>query len=307
MNNPSNQETACGFVAIIGEPNAGKSTLLNALIGEKISIVSPKVQTTRTRTLGIMCHEHAQICFVDTPGIFNPSKKNNMEQAIVASAFEGMVDADLLLLLVDVSKKSQQGLFDVLDQITQRTASKVILVLNKVDKISRDNLLALSQTINEKFSFDATFMISALKKNGLQDLLTYVANAMPSGIWLYPEDQMTDMPMRLMAAEITREKLFYHLKQEIPYSLTVETTGWEPFSDGSLKIEQTIFVEREAHKKIIIGKGGSFIKQIGEKSRHELEHIFDQRIHLKLFVKVSENWMDKEEHFKLWGLTSHTK
>lgn len=293
-----------GFVAVIGEPNAGKSTLINHMVGGKVSIVSPKVQTTRTRTLGIMCHGPAQISFIDTPGIFAPSKKNKMERAIVASAYEGMTEADLLLLLVDVSKKSQKSLEPILEKLKENYQGKVSLVLNKVDKIPRDQLLALSKELNDAFSFEATFMISALKGNGINELLDYLADAMPKGIWHYPEDQMTDMPMRLMAAEITREKLFYQLKQEIPYQLTVETDGWEPFKDGSLKISQTVYVGREAHKKIVLGSGGSFIKKIGQQARHELEDIMDGRVHLKLFVKVRENWMDDDEHFKIWGLDS---
>ncbi len=304
MSNTPSTNQRFGFAAVIGEPNAGKSTLINHMVGGKISIVSPKVQTTRTRTLGIMCHSDTQISFIDTPGLFEPAKKNKMERAIVASAYEGMTEADVLLLLVDVSKRTQKSLKPILEKLKDEYQDKVILVLNKIDRVRRDDLLMISKELNEQFSFRSTFMISALKGSGIDDLLNYLSAEMPQGVWHYPEDQMTDMPMRLMAAEITREKLFFNLKQEIPYQLTVETEGWEPFKDGSLKISQTIFVAREAHKKIILGSGGSFIKKIGQQARHELEDIMGGRVHLKLFVKVRENWMDDDEHFKVWGLDS---
>lgn len=295
-----------GFVAVIGEPNAGKSTLINKIVGTKVSIVSPKVQTTRTRVLGIALHEKSQIVFVDTPGIFMPPKKNDgknkMERAIVASAWEGIANAEIILLLVDASKKLGDATQTILKRIQEETGKRFILVLNKIDKIKRDRLLELTSELNDIYNFDATFMVSALKGNGIDDLLGYISDALPMEQWHYPEDQVSDMPMRLLAAEVTREKLFKMLHQELPYLLTVETEKWEEFDDGSIKIDQTIFIAREAHKKIILGKGGSMIKKIGQMSRVELEEILETRVHLKLFIKVQENWLEEEERYALWGL-----
>jgi GTP-binding protein Era len=300
------QEQKFGFVAVIGEPNAGKSTLINNIVGTKVSIVSPKVQTTRTRVLGIAIEENAQIVFVDTPGIFNASQKNKMERAIVASAWEGIANAEIILLLVDASKKIGESTKIILDRLKKeeqnKTGKRFILVLNKIDRIRRDLLLDLSSGLNAEYDFEATFMLSALKGNGVKDLLEYLAKKLPEGQWHFPEDQVTDMPMRLMAAEVTREKLFKMMHQELPYQLTVETEDWEPFNDGSIKINQTIFITREAHKKIILGKGGLMIKKIGQIAREELEDILETRVHLKLFVKVRENWLDDEERYAMWGL-----
>ena len=292
-----------GFVALIGEPNAGKSTLLNNIMGTKVSIVSPKAQTTRTRVLGVAIEGNAQIVFVDTPGIFEASKKNKMERAIVASAWEGIADAEIVILLVDVSKKIGHSTELILERLKQDGHNKrFILALNKIDRIKRDALLDISAKLNDAYNFDATFMLSALKGNGVNDLVKYLSENVPQGIWHYPEDHLTDMPMRLMAAEITREKLFKLIHQEVPYGLTVETQKWDSFDDGSIKIDQTIFINREAHKKIILGKGGSMIKKIGSQARHEMEQILETTIHLKLFVKVSEGWMDDEDHYDMWGL-----
>lgn len=297
-------EQKFGFVALIGEPNAGKSTLLNKVIGTKVSIVSPKAQTTRTRVLAVTVQDKSQIVFVDTPGIFEADKKNKMERAIVASAWEGMSDAEIIVVLVDVSKKIGHSTKLILERLNEEKDSKkrYILALNKIDRIKRDALLDISLKLNEACNFEATFMLSALKGSGVDDFINYLAENVPQGMWHYPEDHLTDMPMRLMAAEVTREKLFRSLHQELPYSLTVETEKWEEFDDGSIKIDQTIFINREAHKKIILGKGGSMIKKIGQQSREELEKIFETKIHLKLFVKVSENWMDDEERYSVWGL-----
>ena len=297
-----NENKKCGFVSIIGEPNAGKSTLMNALVGTKVSIVSPKVQTTRARVLGIAMEEQTQIVFVDTPGIFKPDKKSKMERAIVAAAWEAIQETDLVLVLVDVSKKMGDATRIILDHISQQNVKNCYLVLNKIDKIKRDKLLEISAKINEICAFEATFMVSAVKEDGVQHLLEHLAKQMPAGPWHYPEDQVTDMPMRLMAAEVTREKLFCALYQELPYSLTVETEEWEEFDDGSLKIDQTIFVTRDTQKKIILGKGGEMIKRIGQKSREELEEIMERRVHLKLFIKVQEGWLDQNEHYEMWGL-----
>ena len=293
-----------GFVAFIGEPNSGKSTLMNYITGTKISIVSPKVQTTRARVLGVAIEKNAQIAFVDTPGIFQPSKKNKMERAIVASAWEGVADAEIVILLVDVSKKIGEATKLILERLNDENGPKkhCILALNKIDRIKREALLDISSRLNDAYLFEATFMISALKGKGVSDILTYLENNLPVEPWHYPEDHLTDMPMRLMAAEITREKIFRLVHQEIPYALTVETEKWNEFEDGSVKIDQTIFINREAHKKIILGKGGAMIKKIGEQSRKELEQIFDTTIHLKLFVKVSEAWMDDEDRYNVWGL-----
>jgi GTP-binding protein Era len=305
-NNTKNSEQKFGFVAVIGEPNAGKSTLINNMVGTKVSIVSPKVQTTRTRVLGIAIENNAQIVFVDTPGIFKASQKNKMERAIVASAWEGIANAEVILLLVDASKKIGESTKIILDRLKKeeqnKTGKRFILVLNKIDKIKRDMLLDLSLRLNEAYDFEATFMLSALKGHGIQDMLEYLEDKLPEGQWHFPEDQVTDMPMRLMAAEVTREKLFKMMHQELPYQLTVETEDWEPFNDGSIKINQTIFITREAHKKIILGKSGSMIKKIGQISREELEDILETCVHLKLFVKVRENWLDDEERYAIWGL-----
>ncbi len=295
-----------GFVAVIGEPNAGKSTLINTVVGTKVSIVSPKVQTTRTRVLGIALHDKSQIVFVDTPGIFNPPKKregkNKMERAIVASAWEGIANSEIVLLLVDASKKIGESTEVIINRIQEETGKRFILVLNKIDKIKRDRLLELASKLNESYSFEATFMLSALKGNGIEDLMVYLSDALPEEQWHYPEDQVSDMPMRLLAAEVTREKLFKMMHQELPYHLTVESDEWEEFDDGSIRIGQTIFIAREAHKKIILGKGGSMIKKIGQHAREDLEKILETRVHLKLFVKVRENWLDEEDHYAMWGL-----
>ncbi len=298
------QEQKFGFVALIGEPNAGKSTLLNKIIGMKVSIVSPKVQTTRTRVLAVAVQDQSQIVFVDTPGIFEADKKNKMERAIVASAWEGIADTEIIVLLVDVSKKIGHSTQLILDRLKEDKDSnkRYILVLNKIDRIKRDALLDISLKLNESYDFEATFMLSALKGSGVEDLMDYLAKNVSIGAWHYPEDHLTDMPMRLMAAEVTREKLFRLLHQEIPYALTVETENWENFDNGDIKIDQTIFINREAHKKIILGKGGSMIKKIGQQSREELEKLFETTIHLKLFVKVSEDWMDDEDRYSVWGL-----
>lgn len=291
-----------GFVAVVGAPNAGKSTLINTLVGTKVSIVSPKVQTTRTRVLGIALHDNAQIVFVDTPGIFQPSQNNKLEKAIVSAAWDGVSEAETLVFMVDISKKSDKADQYILDHLKENSPKKTILVLNKIDKSTREKMLEMAQKFNDQFEFDATFMISALKKNGVNDLLSYLAKNTPEGIWHYPEDHVTDMPMRLMAAEITREKLFNKLHQELPYNLTVETDEWEQFDNGDIKISQTIYVARDTHKKIILGKGGEMIRQVGKSSRLELCEIMDANVHLKTFVKVRDNWIDDPERYTPWGL-----
>lgn len=294
-------DTKCGFAAIVGAPNAGKSTLINAIVGEKISIVSSKVQTTRTRVLGIVIHENTQIIFVDTPGLFKPGN-DRMEKAIVASAWEGLGDSDIVLFVVDSVKGLSRPVRTILERIKNITGKKYILVLNKVDDIARVKLLELATQLNQAMDFEATFMVSAKNNDGVSDIVKYVAKLMPEGPFHYPEDQMSDMPMRLLAAEITREKLFRSIHDEIPYDITVETETWEEFDDGSVKIDQVIFVAREGQKKIILGKGGEMVGKIGTQARLELEEIMSQRVHLKLFVKVRENWSEDSDHYKLWGL-----
>jgi GTP-binding protein Era len=293
-------QTRCGFVAVIGAPNAGKSTLINHLVGGKVSIVSPKVQTTRTLVRGIAMHNNAQIILVDTPGIFEPEKK--LERAMVAAAWAGESEADMVMLVVD-SARSGKATDAIIRKMKDSERKKpAILVLNKTDTIKPPQLLALTQHFNDLYPFEATFMISALKGRGTEDVLNYLSKNIPEGAFHYPEDQMSDMPSRLLAAEITREKLFHALYQELPHALTVETESWEAFDNGSVKIAQTIYIERDTQKAIILGKGGQQIKSIGEASRHELEEILGQRIHLNLFVKVRENWADDPERLQVWGL-----
>lgn len=292
----------CGFIAVVGKPNAGKSTLINELVGAKISIVSAKVQTTRTRVLGIVQRDESQLIFVDTPGLFKPAKNNNLEKAIVTAAWEGFNDNDIILFLHDASKKIDSETRDLLEQMQKLESKKIILVLNKIDKVKRDSLLAMSASLNDIYDFTQTFMVSALKANGIDVLLDQLARLVPESVWHFPEDHITDMPLRLMAAEITREKLFHIMRDELPYGLTVETETWEEFDNGSVKISQTIFINREAHKKMIIGKGGTVLKKIGSQAREELKDIVGSDVHLKLFVKVHENWMNDEERFSLWNL-----
>lgn len=297
----SEQETRCGFVAVIGAPNAGKSTLVNNLVGGKVSIVSPKAQTTRSLVKGIGIAGNSQIVFLDTPGLFEPRK--TLEKAIVAAAWEGQKDVDAIMLVVDASRYRPGNLSGLLEKLSkQRKNRPYILALNKIDKIKREKLLAMTATLNDLFDFDATFMVSALKNSGVDDLRDYLAARMPRGIWLYPEDQISDMPMRLLAAEITREKLFRALHDELPYGLTVDTESWEERADGSVMIRQLVYVARESHKPIVLGKGGAMIKRVGQQSRTELEEMTGTTIHLKLFVKVDEKWMESAEHYARWGL-----
>lgn len=289
----------CGFIAVLGAPNAGKSTLVNRLVGAKVSIVSPKVQTTRTRVMGIALTGDAQLIFIDTPGIFQPRRR--LDRAMVAAAWSGAQDADATILLVDAARgldPDTQGIVDKMREEHRRAH----LVLNKVDKINKPELLALTQQLVDFGVFDEVFMISALKGQGVDDLLKYLATEMPEGPWHFPEDQVSDMTERLLAAEITREKLYLQLRQELPYATTVETETWEERKDGSVKIEQVIFVERDSQKSIILGKAGQQIKRIGADARKDLEEIFERRVHLFLFVKVREKWGDDPERYRDWGL-----
>jgi GTP-binding protein Era len=297
------EERRCGFIALVGAPNAGKSTLLNALIGAKIAIVSPKVQTTRTIVRGVVIEGPAQLVFIDTPGIFAP--KRRLERAMVARAWQGATDADLIVLLVDAARAIRGGIDDDTARIIEGLESgerQAILALNKIDLVPRPKLLALAQELNETGGFTNTFMISAAKGDGVGDLRAHLAAAAPVGPWHYPEDQLSDMSERLIAAEITREALFRQLRQELPYALTVETESWEARPDGSVRIEQTIYVQRETQKAITLGKGGSRIKSVGEAARKELEAMLGHRVHLFLFVKVREGWIDDPERYAPWDL-----
>jgi GTP-binding protein Era len=291
--------TRCGFVALIGAPNVGKSTLVNALVGSKVTIVSRKVQTTRALIRGIVIEGKSQIILVDTPGIFAP--KRRLDRAMVSTAWSGAHDADLVCVLLD----AKSGLDDEADGILAKAAGvdhDKILVINKIDLVPREKLLALAQAANERLKFANTFMISALSGDGVGDLLKSLAAMVPAGPFLYPEDQMSDAPMRQLAAEITREKIFQQLHQELPYQSTVETDSWAERNDKSVRIEQTIFVERESQRKIVLGKGGSAIKSIGAESRKELADILGVPVHLFLFVKVRENWGDDPDRYREMGL-----
>jgi GTPase len=292
-------ETRCGFVALIGAPNAGKSTLLNALVGSKVSIVSHKVQTTRTLVRGIAIEGTAQTIFVDTPGIFMPRRR--LDQAMVTSAWGGAGDADLVGLLVDASKGVDEAVEAILSGLPKLKAS-AILVLNKIDTVERSSLLKLIAEINMRFAFRETFMISALTGDGVAPLKARLAAMMPEGPWLYPEDQVSDAPLRLLAAEITREKLFERLHDELPYQSTVETDSWKELPDGSSRIEQTIYVARDGQKKIVIGDGGRTIKAIGQAARKEIAEAAEQKVHLFLFVKVRPGWVDDPERYREMGL-----
>ncbi|MEP3265166.1 MAG: GTPase Era [Hyphomicrobiales bacterium] len=295
----SEADTKCGFVALIGAPNAGKSTLLNHVVGGKVSIVSHKVQTTRALVRGIMAEDQSQIIFVDTPGLFEP--KRRLDRAMVAKAWDGAGDADIVALLIDANKGIREDEERILNAMATRK-QKCILLLNKIDMVKREHLLALTEMISKRVSFDETFMISAEKGHGCKDVVTYLAERLPVGPWLYPEDQMSDLPMRQLAAEITREKLFERLHQELPYSLTVETEAWKELRGGDVRIEQTVYIQREGHKKILIGKDGQTIKSISSAARKELQEILERKVHLFLFVKVREKWLDDPERYREMGL-----
>jgi GTPase len=293
------QATRCGFVALIGAPNAGKSTLLNALVGSKISIVTPKVQTTRALIRGIAMDGAAQLIFVDTPGIFAPRRR--LDRAMVGSAWGSTQDADIVAFLIDSQKGVREDEEAILRGLADVRAPKV-LVLNKVDLVDRPKLLSLTQSLNERLTFAAIFMISARSGDGVGDLKAYFAAHVPAGPWLYPEDQISDAPLRQLAAEITREKLYLRLHQELPYQSTVETEVWKELKDGAVRIEQTIYVERESQRKIVLGKGGQTIKAIGAAARADIAAAIEHPVHLFLFVKVREGWGDDPERYREMGL-----
>jgi len=292
-------DTRCGFIALIGAPNAGKSTLINALVGSKVAIVTPKVQTTRTLLRGIAMEGPAQLVFIDTPGIFAPRRR--LDRAMVTTAWSGAHDADVVAVLIDAKSGLDDDAEALLKKLGEVRQPKV-LILNKVDIVEKAKLLALAQAVNERGRFDATFMISALNGSGVVDVRKWLAEHVPAGPWHYPEDEVSDAPLRQLAAEITREKLYLKLHQELPYQSTVETETWTERKDGSVRIEQTIYVERDSQKKIVLGKAGQSIKAIGEASRRELAEILEKKVHLFLFVKVREGWGDDPERYRQMGL-----
>lgn len=297
--NHSADATRCGFVALIGPTNAGKSTLINRLVGTKVSIVSHKVQTTRSLVRGIAIFGRAQVIFVDTPGIFRP--KRRLDRAMVETAWGGARDADLVAVLIDAAKGLDEEARALLARLSQVVQPKILL-LNKIDTVRRERLLALTAEANSEVSFDRTFMISALSGDGLDELTAFLAGAVPAGPFHYPEDEVSDVPIRQLAAEITREKLFERLHQELPYASTVETESWKEQKDGSVRIEQVIFVQRESQKKIVIGKGGETIKAISMAARRDITEIAERPVHLFLFVKVRENWADDPERYREMGI-----
>lgn len=291
----------CGFVALIGAPNAGKSTLLNALVGAKVAIVTHKVQTTRTRITGIGLHEetNSQLVFIDTPGIFQP--KRRLDRAMVSAAWKGSEDAEETLLLIDAKK----GLNDEVERIVKalKDAGRTVhLAINKIDTVKRESLLALTQAMSETGVFDEIFMISALKGDGVADLKAFLASKAPEGPWMYPEDQVADVTMRILAAEVTREKVYLRLHDELPYATTVETEKWDERKDGSVRIEQVIHVQRETQKGIVIGKGGTMLKMLGQMAREELEEMLGRKVHLFLHVRVTERWADDRTVYQDMGL-----
>ncbi|MDA9175569.1 GTPase Era [Alphaproteobacteria bacterium] len=294
-------ETRCGFIAVIGAPNAGKSTLVNQIIGAKVSIVSPKVQTTRTRVTGILAEGRDQAIFVDTPGIFRGAKRR-LEKAMVDVAWRQAAETDRLMLVIDVSRKRlSDDDHAVIEQLEQQKA-KPILVLNKTDSARHEVMLDIASAVNARLDVQETFMVSALTGDGVEDLKNAVLERLPAGPWLYPDDQISDLPSRMLAAEATREKLFMQLHQELPYNLTVETELFEVQKNGDLKINQVIYVTRDSHKAMVLGKSGARIKQVGSQSRQDLAELFDRKVHLFLFVKVRENWLNDPERFREMGL-----
>jgi len=292
-------DTRCGFIALIGAPNAGKSTLLNALVGSKVTIVSHKVQTTRALIRGIAIEAQSQLIFVDTPGIFSPRRR--LDRAMVTTAWSGAHEADLVGVLIDARKGLDEEAEDILGRLADVKPPK-LLILNKIDTVVKEVLLTLAKAANEKARFEATFMVSALSGDGVADLKTWLAQRLPPGPWLYPADQMSDAPMRQLAAEITREKLFERLHQELPYHSTVETEVWKELRGGDIRIEQTIYVERESQRKIVLGKGGQTIKAIGEAARKEIADIAETKAHLFLVVKVRQGWGEDPERYRAMGL-----
>ncbi len=299
VENVKGAEHKCGFIAIIGAPNAGKSTLLNQLVGAKVAIVTHKVQTTRTRVTGIGMLNETQLVFIDTPGIFEP--KRRLDRAMVNAAWKGSADAETTVLMIDAKKGVDDDVERILKGL-ESTSKKVILVLNKIDTVRRENLLSLAEAFDETGLFTDIFMVSALSGDGCVDLKAHLAGIAPVGPWMYPEDQVSDITMRLLAAEITREKVYLRLHDELPYSITVETENWEDRPDGSVRIEQVIHVQRDSQKGIVIGKGGSMLKLLGQMAREDMTENFDRKVHLFLHVRVTEKWADDRGVYKDMGL-----
>jgi GTPase len=293
--------TKAGFVALIGEPNAGKSTLLNRMVGAKVSIVTHKVQTTRARIRGVAMDGQAQLIFIDTPGLFKPRRR--LDRAMVAAAWGGAADADVVVLMIEAHRGMSEGVKAILANLADRTGkTKVALAINKIDKVKSEALLALTRDMNDSFGFAQTFMISAERGHGCDALRAWLVEQVPEGPWLYPEDQIADLPMRMIAAEMTREKLTLRLHQELPYELTVETENWEERPDGSARIDQLIYVARDGHKGIVLGKGGETIKAVSQAARAEITEFLGRPAHLFLQVKVRPNWLEEKERYSEMGL-----
>ena len=293
--------TKCGFVALIGEPNAGKSTLLNRMVGAKVSIVTHKVQTTRARIRGVAMEDETQIVFVDTPGLFKPRRR--LDRAMVAAAWGGASDADIVVLMIEAHRGITNGVQAIIEELAKiEQTRRVLLAINKIDRVESETLLSLTEQMNGLYPFLETFMISAEKGHGVGDLKGWLAKHLPDGPWLYPEDQIADLPLRMIAAEITREKLTLRLHQELPYQLTVETENWEERKDGSARIDQVIYVMRDGHKGILLGNKGDTIKKISMASRAELETLLERKVHLFLQVKVREGWLEEAQRYSAIGL-----
>jgi GTPase len=300
MNSQADSGTRCGFIAVIGAPNAGKSTLVNRIVGTKVSIVSHKVQTTRMPIRGIAIHDQSQLVFIDTPGIFEP--KRRLDRAMVKAAWSGAGEGDIVALVVDAARGLDEDVERILDRLAQ-AGGKRLLILNKIDRLEdKEKLLLLTQEITKRQGFDKIFMVAALDGDGVADLKKYLAETVPPGPWHYPADEISDLPVRMLAAEITREKIFHRLHDELPYAITVETQSWKVLRSGGVRIEQTIFVERESQRKIVLGKAGATIKQISMDSRKELAGLIDQKVDLFLFVKIRENWGNDPERYREIGL-----
>jgi len=296
------RQTRCGFIAVIGAPNAGKSTLVNAMVGAKVTIVSHKVQTTRMAVRGIAMEGDSQLVFVDTPGIFSPKRRR--DRAMVEAAWGGAGEADVIAMIVDAARGIDEDVARILDKLKTVGNARLVLLLNKVDRVNdKGRLLKLASELSERIAFERVFMISALNLSGIEDFKTYLAEMVPEGPWHYPEDDISDVPMRLLAAEITREKIYRLLHDELPYSITVETTDWKELRNKSVRIEQTIYVERDSQKSIVLGKGGRTVKQVSSESRKDLQGIVERPVHLFLFVKVREGWGNDPERYRDLGLS----